>query len=107
MSYPFKGIIPNKFNIGGVETKVIFVNNEMNNGNFGSTDPLRAQVKIQHMAEEREIDKSQQNLTFWHEVVHLILDTMHEKQDPEENERFTSCFSSILNEVIQSCQVED
>lgn len=107
MSYPFKNIIPSSFNIGGVETTVEFVDNEMNQSNLGCTDPMNARIKLQKTSNNVEINKSQQTLTFWHEVVHLILDAMHEKQDPEENERFTSCFSSFLNEVIQSCQINN
>lgn len=55
---------------------------------------------------DRTISQSQKCQTFWHEVVHYILDAMGEKQG-EDNERFVTCFSNFLNEVIQSCEIKE
>lgn len=104
---PFKGIIPSKFHIGGVEIKVIDVDNENNLCNYGRTEPMQAEVRLQKNAKNKPIAESQRANTFWHEVVHYILDAMGEKLDDRENERFTTCFSNFLNEVIQSCEIEE
>lgn len=104
---PFKGIIPSKFNIGGVEIKVIDVENEINTSNYGRTQPLQAEVRLQKTAGNKPIAETQRVNTFWHEVVHYILDAMGEIQEEKENERFTTCFSNFLNEVIQSCEIEE
>lgn len=108
MNKPFKNTIPDKFCIGGVEINLKHVENEMNTGNFGGTYPFQAEVKIQKSSYNNPIAESQRCQTFWHEVVHLILDAMGEKQENrEENERFTTCFSNFLNEVMQSCEIND
>lgn len=103
---PFKGIIPTNFTIGGVEINVIHVDNEINQGNYGRTEPMQAEIRLQKNAGNKPIAHTQRTNTFWHEVVHYILDAMGEKQDDKENERFTTCFSNFLNEVIQSCEIE-
>lgn len=103
---PFAGIIPCKFNIGGVEYNVNITRNEINFNNFGNTHPFEAQITIQTEMDRKPIARTQQVQTFWHEVVHTILDAMGEKQESEENERFTTCFSNFLNEVMQSCEIE-
>lgn len=108
MNQPFKNIIPDKFSIGGVEINIKHVENEMNGNNFGSTHPFTAEIKIQNVCNNIPIAQSQKCQTFWHEVVHLILDAMGEKQeDNAENERFVTCFSNFLNEVMQSCEIND
>lgn len=103
---PFKGIIPSKFCIGGVDIKVVDVENEDNINNYGRTQPMQAKIRLQKTVGHIPIADTQRVNTFWHEVVHYILDAMGEKQDSEENERFTTCFSNFLNEVIQSCEIE-
>lgn len=108
MNRPFKGIIPNRFTIGGVEISTRKTANVMNLNNFGYTAPFSAEIFIQTESQGHPISHSQQCQTFWHEVVHYILDAMHEKQDnPEDNERFATCFSNFLNEILQSCECDE
>lgn len=102
----FKDIIPNKFTIGGVEYNVNFVTNEDNISNFGRIDCFNAEVKLQNERNSKPISRKQLTQTFWQEAVHGILDAMGESE-LNNNEKFVTCFSSMLNEVIQSCEVED
>lgn len=106
MNKPFKNIIPDKFYIGGMEVNIKFVDNETNRNNYGVSNPFQTEIVIQNLANNRAISQSQKCQTFWHEVVHYILDAMGEKQG-EDNERFVTCFSNFLNEVIQSCEIEE
>lgn len=55
--------------------------------------------------EETQSDGSKRN-TFYHELVHTILDTMGET-DLSKNEKFVSCFSSFLNEALEKAVFEE
>lgn len=103
---PFKGIIPSRFHVGGIEYEVEFVTNEYNNSNFGRIEYHTSKIKLQREMSNVPISTNQLTQTFWHEVVHGILDAMGEIEK-NNNEQFVCCFSSILNEVIQSCEMDD
>lgn len=102
---PFKGIIPNRFHVGGIEYEVKFVTNEFNESNFGRIEYFTSEVKLQRERNDKPISMSQLTQTFWHEVVHSILDAMGDEKN--DDERFVTCFSSMLNEVIQSCEIDN
>ena len=103
---PFKGFIPDRFHVGGIEYEVKFVTNECNDSNFGRIEYFTSEVKLQKERNDKPISRGQLTQTFWHEVVHSILDAMGDNER-NNNEPFVTCFSSILNEVIQSCEIDN
>lgn len=100
---PFKGVIPNRFSVAGVEHSVTYVNDESNYSNYGELNSFTCNISLQKKRCNKPISDAQLTQTFWHEVVHSILDVMGE----ENNEKFVYCFSGFLNEVIQSCEVDE
>ena len=99
---PMKGIVPKEFTLGGQKYTVEYVSNLSNSKRMGWSDMTSLEVKIDTMYEGRKIEKATFPNTFYHELVHQILDNMGEFK-LSSSEKFVSCFSTLLSEAIQSC----
>ena len=62
---------------------------------------IRIAEKYMHDNEEQEQSDNWKEQTFWHELVHCILDAMCE-DDLSANEKFVSVFSGFLYEAINA-----
>ena len=92
---------PSAFHVGGQRIEVSFVDH-LPNDNLGTASVCCGEIKIANKS-DYNIDQSPSSKfnTFWHEVVHTILDTMQE-DELSENEKFVGVFSSMLCEVLNS-----
>lgn len=94
---------PSAYYVGGQRIEVSFVDH-LPNDNLGTTSVCCGEIKIANKVNEgRDQSPSSKFNTFWHEVVHTILDTMQENE-LSANEKFVGVFSSMLCEVMNSSE---
>ena len=92
---------PSAYYVGGQRIEVGFVDH-LPNDNLGTASVCCGEIKIANKVNEgRDQSPSSKLNTFWHEVVHTILDTMQENE-LSANEKFVGVFSSMLCEVLNS-----
>ena len=92
---------PSAYYVGGQRIEVSFVDH-LPNDNLGTASVCCGEIKIANKVNEgRDQSPSSKINTFWHEVVHTILDTMQENE-LSANEKFVGVFSSMLCEVLNS-----
>lgn len=91
--------IPNSFNVGGVTIDINHVERCENNA-LGNCLLAASRIEIANLC-NKDTKQSESNKlnTFFHELTHIILDTMGE-HELSANEKFVSTFSSFLTESI-------
>ena len=93
--------LPSAYYVGGQRIEVSFVEH-IPNDHLGTSSVCCGEIKIANKVNEgRDQSPSSKFNTFWHEVVHTILDTMQENE-LSANEKFVGVFSSMLCEVLNS-----
>lgn len=97
--------IPASFTIGGIDINVNRVHNIPNSEVLGQCNLAKGVIEIADVAEgTTQCDSSKVN-TFYHEVVHCILDLMGENE-LSNNEKFVNTFSSFLTEALRTSDYE-
>lgn len=98
--------IPDFIQVGGVRIDVLNVMRCANN-NLGKCCVAESKIEIADIwdKDRQQSDESKRN-TFYHELVHCILDTMAES-DLSKNEKFVCVFSSLLNEAMANAVFKD
>ena len=92
---------PSAYYVGGQRIEVSFVEH-IPNDHLGTSSVCCGEIKIANKSDyNRDQSPSSKFNTFWHEVVHTILDTMQENE-LSANEKFVGVFSSMLCEVLNS-----
>ena len=92
---------PSAYYVGGQRIEVSFVEH-IPNDHLGTSSVCCGEIKIANkVGEDKDQSPSSKFNTFWHEVVHTILDTMQE-DELSKNEKFVGVFSSMLCEVLNS-----
>lgn len=100
--------IPRSFNLGGTKMRVELVNIfDTTLGNC-STSQSVIQVAKQYMIDNKPKEQSEQSMinTFYHELVHGILQMMAEFE-LDENEKFVQNFANLLCEAMKSAEYND
>lgn len=92
--------IPSKFTLGGVEHTVGIVGSTTDN-DYGIYDPTRKSIQVAKTSGGRHLPQSFQQQTFFHELVHAVLNTMR-KDDLYDDESFVNTFAAFLNEAINT-----
>ena len=92
--------IPEKFTVGGQDIKVDIVNRIPYNVGEACLSTGIIKVALTNNDDEANSESYILN-TFLHELTHMILDTMSEKE-LSSNEKFVSTFSSFLTEAIRT-----
>ena len=92
-------ILPYSIRIGGQD--IIVVNKErLDNNKLGTICVAEGILQIANTFNNIQQCESSKFVTFIHEVVHGVLDTMGETE-LSNNERFVSTFSSLLVDTIE------
>ena len=92
---------PSSYYVVGQRIEISFVD-YIPNDHLGTTSLCCGELKISNKVHEgRDQTPSSKFNTFWHEVVHTILDTMQENE-LSANEKFVGVFSSMLCEVLNT-----
>lgn len=91
--------IPKAYNVGGTNIEVRQVE-RCDNNCVGMSFTCSGYIEIadKYNKDNKQSETSKTN-TFYHEMVHTILDTMGENE-LNNNEKFVSCFSSFLTEAM-------
>lgn len=103
MNKPFEMIIPDRLRVGGQLFNVEYNRDRHNMSNFGQSSNASCKIILQDECTEGELCFQSKCNTFWHEVTHMILDSMG-YVDLSSDEKFVSSFGSMLNEVMQSSE---
>ena len=90
--------IPLCLNVGG-QTISVNIKDRLEDDKLGACCVAEARIDIAKTFNGREQAFTIQLNTFYHELVHCILDTMGENE-LSGNEKFVSCFSSFLCEAM-------
>lgn len=92
--------LPSKVKVGGQILDVISVYDE---NVIPNSEEATGYVNLSAgiMKLDGNCSSSVQRNTFYHELVHAILDTMGE-YNLSRNEKFVCCFSSFLNEAMEN-----
>ena len=99
--YPFNGIIPKEFMLAGQKYSVNFNNDPTNGKVMGLSSVVDANIDIYKTYEGEAISPNTYENTYYHELVHQILDNMGEK-DLSGNEKFVCSFAGFLTEVMNT-----
>lgn len=91
--------IPSNIAVGGQEIEINF-KDRLESDKLGECCVAEGYINIANAFNGRKQCLSVQVNTFYHELVHVILDTMNEN-DLSTNEKFVSCFSSFLCEAMK------
>ena len=94
--------IPSKIRIGGQVLQVTQPD-KFDDGKLGRFCVANGYIRIAKTFDGLEQSESSRENTYWHEVVHAILDTMGE-QELSENERFVCAFTGFLTECYHSME---
>lgn len=101
--------IPRSFNLGGTKVKVEVVD-RLSGNMLGtcSTSQSVIQIAKQYMIDNECREQSSQSITntFYHELVHGILQMMAEFE-LDENEKFVQNFANLLCEAMKSAEYND
>lgn len=92
--------LPKRIQIGG-QTIEVTQPKDIEGGKLGKVCLGNGLMKIAQTFDGMEQSETSKRNTFWHEVVHGILDTMG-RSDLSGDEPFVCCFSSFLTECINS-----
>lgn len=98
-----KKILPSSIEIAGQRIGVQIVPELDGFGHLGSCSCSEGVIKIAcNIDDEGERKQSVDSMrnTYWHEVIHLILDNMGEEKLCA-NEKFVSCFAGFLTEATK------
>ena len=93
-------MIPNKLKVGGQDIDVVFQNTN-NSDKMGECCLWNGTIKIFELYKGEFQTESSKLNTFYHELIHAILDTMGE-YELSSNERFVCAFSGFLCESLRS-----
>ena len=104
MKKPFKGVIPDSFNVAGMTYHVCHVDNKRGNSGYGEINYPKNEVTLFDKIDEVHVCKDQKVQTFWHEAVHAILSALGESSLCSD-EKFVCKFSSLLNELMQTASI--
>ena len=91
--------IPSQYNVGGTTIEVKMVE-RCDNNCVGMSFTCSGKIEIadKYNKDNKQSESSKKN-TFYHEMLHTILDTMGE-DELNHNEKFVSCLSSFLTEAM-------
>lgn len=101
--------IPRSFNLGGTKINVK-ITDRLSGNTLGSCSTSQSVIQIakQYMIDNECKEQSEQSIinTFYHELVHGILQMMAEFE-MDENEKFVQNFANLLCEAMKSAEYNE
>lgn len=94
--------IPAKFTVGGQEIKVKTVD-KLRGGVLGECCISDGHIDLALTSDDLTVSATSMQNTFFHELVHCILDTMGDKE-LSGDEKFVCAFSGFLTEAMRSME---
>ncbi|KKN88661.1 hypothetical protein LCGC14_0245520 [marine sediment metagenome] len=97
--------IPKEFQLFGKTIKVVFDQERCDaDGSYGLALYAESKVLLSKRFDGKDIDPVKIETTFWHEVVHYILNDLRYKK-LSEDEVFVSRFAMVLHQVLSSAKI--
>ena len=97
-------IIPKSFKLFGSTIKVVFDNDRLNELKlYGQCDYGLSKIFLAETQERKELSPDKIKDTFYHEKVHMILDTMGEDK-LSSDEKFVDIFSKLLRQSYETAE---
>ena len=97
--------IPCRISVGGQEININMVD-RINEDKLGECCTAEGRIDIANTFYNSKQSDSIKINTFYHELTHVILDTMGEN-GLSKNEKFVSCFSSFLCEAMRNAYFDE
>lgn len=98
-------MIPSKISVGGQDI-FVFKQDRIEGDKLGECCVAEGHIHIARTFNGKKQSESVQVNTFYHELTHVILDTMCESE-LSQNEKFVSCFSSFLCEAMRNAYFDE
>jgi hypothetical protein len=90
--------IPKSFKLFGTTINIVWDNNKMNDKSiYGEADYGSSKITLSTTKGTVELSEDRILDTYYHEKVHIILNTMHE-DDLSSNEKFVDTFAKLLRQ---------
>lgn len=91
-------MIPINFKLFGTTINVVFENERMNDKHrYGESDYSKSKITLSRTSGLDTLSEDKIQDTFYHEKVHMILDTMNESE-LSANEKFVDVFAKLLRQ---------
>lgn len=100
---PFKNLIPSSFELGGTTYKVEQVDNLLEGDNVAFINFPTSTVRIANQFKGSTCSASYKEVSFYHELVHGILDTMGQSE-LSSDEVFVEGFANLLHQYIKTAK---
>lgn len=98
--------IPKSFKLFATPIEVVFDNNRMQDmGCYGLAEYSFSKITLADMYELKPLSHGKIMDTFYHEKVHMILDTMGEGE-LSRNEKFVDTFAKLLRQSDETAEYE-
>ena len=97
--------IPKEITVGGQIIKIEFFDKLYNNYYLGESSSSAGFIHIANEVNGLSQSDSSKLNTFYHEVIHCILNTLGE-EELNSNERFVCAFAACLTEALTSAKYE-
>lgn len=98
--------IPKSFKLFATPIEVVFDNNRMQDMEcYGLAEYSFSKITLADAHELKPLSEGKIMDTFYHEKVHMILDTMGER-DLSENEKFVDTFAKLLRQSDETAEYE-
>lgn len=96
--------IPKKFKLFATTINIIFDNERMNNdGLLGLSEVMNSLISLANKYKGEKLENEIIIDTYYHEKVHIILDSMCEFE-LSKNEKFVQIFASLLRQSDETCE---
>jgi hypothetical protein len=96
--------IPKSFNLFATKIDVVFDNKYCNDHQkYGESDYSQSKITLSFTDKLNELSEGKILDTFYHEKVHMILDTMMERE-LSSNEKFVDQFAKLLRQSDETSQ---
>lgn len=99
-----KGKIPKHFMLFATKVSVVWNNKYCNDKQiYGEADYGSSKITLSNTCGLSELSEGKMIDTFYHEKVHMILDTMHERE-LSSNEKFVDQFAKLLRQSEETAK---
>ena len=96
--------IPKSFKLFGTTINIEFDNKRMNDkGLYGESSYSESKITLADTDGTNDLSNGKIQDTFYHEKVHIILDTMHE-YELSKNEKFVDIFGKLLRQSDETAE---
>lgn len=98
-----KDYIPKSCELGGVEFTTLFIKNPENSNILRESSVFDCRIKLQELNYGQTITDKQNQNTYFHEIIHMMLDQIGEFE-LSKNEKFVQNMGNMLFEFLRTAE---